>query len=218
VTQALGDGTAVVLKAYLDRGGEVFAGMSDSAQSTAVGSVIANAEAQVSRGQFGNLNVFQANVFAGNQPKFTVAQVADARSAGAQALAGELIGFEIIRKSFNEELTAYLSALSGGNQAAAQQAQDAVIYKLVKEMRDDAAVGGDNFKNNKAALRLTAFVNTTLSKAARTPERKALLNFFPALTKAAKAEGQRSRRNHILDVLKPLEKPYNQEVLGRRGD
>ncbi|MBI3558548.1 MAG: hypothetical protein HY074_19945, partial [Deltaproteobacteria bacterium] len=133
-------------------------------------------------------------------------------------IAGDLITFDLLRKSFTDKIAAFAAAVSGGNQARMRKASTVVLYDLMKEMRDNAAVNGDNFKKNKAAgTKLMAFINTALSKTGQ--ERRGMLQLYPSLENArtqVEADGW-FKSTPIKDVLKPLKNAYNQEVLGRKG-
>jgi hypothetical protein len=208
------------VKDFLDRGGLVYAGTTDSARRTGVGQVLGSAEQTVSsRQQLGDdLTAYQANFFTRSEPKFVIVEGKDARSETPAQIAQDLTMFELVRKGFTDKVSKFLAAVNSGSQDALETSRSVVLYDLVKEMRDNAAIKGDQFKKHRAELRLTALINTAMSKA--NPERKALLMLAPALEEARKQVEQDGwfKSTPIKDTLKPLQKAYDSEVLGRKGD
>ncbi|MBI3555628.1 MAG: hypothetical protein HY074_05140, partial [Deltaproteobacteria bacterium] len=69
VNSALGDGTAAALKDFLEHGGRLYAGQSDGADRTAVGSVIASFAGNLTALQIEDLAVYQGNGFKADDSK-----------------------------------------------------------------------------------------------------------------------------------------------------
>lgn len=210
--------TSAALQAFLARGGQLLAGVSSSSDRTRVGQVINQMQTMLSsNGMHGSLAVYAANDFRPNEPKALVAEMKDARAMSARDLATLVVEFNAVRKLFSEKISAYLAASASGNQAYVNVARNALVFELFKEMRDNKAVKGNNYKKNKAKLKLTALVNTALSKQGE--ERKALLSLYPSLKKARDQveESGWFKSEPIAGVLKPLKKAYEKEILGRKG-
>ncbi len=218
VTTTLGDGTAAALKDFIEHGGHVYAGEAGGADRTAVGAVLTAFTTTVTGLQIETQVVYQGNAFKAGESKAMVVLGSDVRNETSAAIAGDLITFDLVRKAFGEKLSAFAAAISSGNQARMKKASTVVLYDLMKEMRDNAAIKGDNFKKSKAAgTKLMAFINTTLSKTGA--ERSGLLLLYPSLEDArtqVEADGW-FKSTPIKDVLKPLKNAHNQEVLGRKG-
>jgi hypothetical protein len=218
VNSSLGDGSAAAIKAFLDAGGRVLAGEAEGAQRTAVGSVLAAFENNVASLSVEDLTVYSGNQFKAGDTKAIVVEANDIRAGSTAKAAADLLEFDLVRKSFTEKVSAYVAAVNGGVQSRIATASDAVIYELTREMADNKAIDGNNFNNNKAALKLTAYVNTALSK--QGGERRGLLLLEPRIEDARTHYEKDGwfRSTPIHNVLKPLEKAYNQEVLGRKGN
>ncbi|MBI3543338.1 MAG: hypothetical protein HY075_08720, partial [Deltaproteobacteria bacterium] len=218
VNAQLGNGSAAAVKSFLESGGRLFAGLNDGSRRTPVGSVIASLEQSYASLALEGLVVYQDNGFNPGASKALVAEGRDIRNETAADAASDLVVFELLGKAFNDKVSAYAAAFVSGNQARIKATRDVVTHDLVKEMRDNAAIDGKNFKNNKAALKLTAFINTALSK--QGGERRGLLLVYPAL-ETARTQVEKDgwfRSTPIADVLKPLKKAYEVEIQGRRGD
>ena len=209
VNSSLGDGTAVAIKDFIERGGSVYAGQDSGAlRSTAVGSVLASFTESVSGMQIETLVVYQANSFNPNDSKAMVVVGSGLAFDSPATIAANLLTFDLLRKSFSDKVAAFAAAASIGNQTRLTKATLVVLYDLTKEMRDNAAVKGDNFKKHKDALKLTAFINIALSKSGQ--ERHALLGLYPSLETARTQveEDGWFKSTPIKDVLKPLKKAF----------
>lgn len=210
--------TATAVMHFLARSGQALVGMGQGAHRTAVGDVIESyAKELTSRSMYGNLAVSAANNFRANEPKALIVEMRDARGLEVRALSELVNGFNAVRRTMTDKIAVYLAASAAGDQAAIDVARDALVFELSKEMRDNKAVKGNNYKKNKAALKLTAYINTALSK--QGADRKALLQLYPSLEQARHKveEDHWYTREPIRGVLEPLKKAYEKEVLGRKG-
>jgi hypothetical protein len=221
VNALLKDATAEALRAYLDRGGQLYAGENlDGASYTSVGRMLSNARQAVSSHERigNNVGVHQANFFVMTEPRYLIAESFDMREVTSAAIAQSLAWFEPARKPLAEKMGRLRAAAAAGDEAKVRVIEDALLYELVKEMSDNAAVKGDNFKAHRSERRLTAFINTALSL--QGAERREFLMLTPALNQARERVEKDGwfRSTPIKDTMKPLNKAYDAEVLGRKGD
>lgn len=214
VSRALGEGTARAVEEYLIQGGHILAGT--ALDSNSVSSVIEARSRGLERSSLAGLSFAQANYFRQEQQGSSVlAQLDSEALRSPEALAEDLVTFELVTQDIVEKTTSYLRHLGSGVTERAERARQAILRDLIKEMEDDKEVKGDNYKKNKGALLLTAFINTALTKQGE--ERKALVKLYPELDSARKKIGWllSTRRARIKKVLKPLSEAYKRQLKGK---
>jgi hypothetical protein len=212
--------TANALGNYLSRGGQLLVGVGSGTDRTDVGQMIKRMEAMVSStATFGGLSLFASNDFKPTEPKFLIAEMRDTSNEdGVNTLAARVAEFNVVRKSLDEKVATYLAAVASGDAESVALSKQAIERDLIKEMLDNRAAKTNSYKKNKAALKLTAYINILVTK--QDVERKALAMVYPELEKTRKKIEKSGwfKSEPIKGVMGPLKRAYNRDVLGRRGD
>ncbi|MGK5088628.1 hypothetical protein WDW86_13805 [Bdellovibrionota bacterium FG-2] len=187
---AIGDLGVSSVEAALKVGATLLIGNSGSDEgSKALEALIAKRTNKIEAEAFDQITLRQGNFFTAEQKELMIAVTTFGEDQPAEAWAHALGEFHLLTLSVPEKIAALETLFANPDSATSpkQLITNALLRDLFKEMTDDKAVDGKNFKEGVEKLRLSQFVSITLSK--KGPPRHELLSLLPALDDSHKDVG-----------------------------